>query len=120
HPAPPPLLGCPLVRRAHLTLQTNPLNCPALGPEPVPPSLQARRRRHAGAVLKARKNRLNGRKSLQDTGEETLYHSPGSRHHEPGVEIASATLENATTLGWEIERGVLYARNDGDEGRGIL
>src|SRR5262249_26430808 len=39
-----------------------------LGPEPVLPSLQAHSRRHAGAVPDARKNRLTGRKLLQETG----------------------------------------------------
>jgi AraC family transcriptional regulator len=39
------------------------------------PSLQAPHRRHAGAVPDARKNRLTGRKSLQETGERPPYHS---------------------------------------------
>ena len=38
-----------------------------LGPEPILPSLQAPRRRHAGAVPQVRKNRIKGRKPLQET-----------------------------------------------------
>jgi AraC family transcriptional regulator len=47
-----------------------------LGPEPVLPSLQAPGRRHSGAVPDARKNRLTGRKSRQETGERPPYYSP--------------------------------------------
>src|SRR5262249_16778295 len=47
-----------------------------LGPEPVLPALQAPRRRHAGAVPEARKNRLTGRKSRQETAQRPPYHSP--------------------------------------------
>jgi AraC family transcriptional regulator len=46
------------------------------GPEPVLPSLQAPRRRHAGAVPDARKDRITGRKSRQETGRRRPYHSP--------------------------------------------
>jgi hypothetical protein len=49
------------------------------GPEPLLPSLQAPRRRHAGSVPDARKNRLNGRKSRQETGRRTPYHSSCGR-----------------------------------------
>jgi hypothetical protein len=42
-----------------------------LGPEPVLPSLQAARRRHAGAVPDAHKNRLTGRNFRQETGRRT-------------------------------------------------
>jgi AraC-like DNA-binding protein len=47
-----------------------------LGPEPVLPSLQAPRRRHAGAVPDARKNRLTGRKFRQEAPERAPYHFP--------------------------------------------
>jgi hypothetical protein len=43
-----------------------------LGPEPVLPALQATRRRHAGAVPDARKDRLTGGKSRQETGPRAL------------------------------------------------
>jgi hypothetical protein len=46
-----------------------------LGPEPVLPSLQASRPYHAEAVPDARKNRLTGRKSRQETAERPPYHS---------------------------------------------
>src|ERR1700757_495768 len=46
-----------------------------LGPEPVLPPLQASHRRPAGAVPDARKNRLTGRKPLQETPERPPYHS---------------------------------------------
>ena len=41
-------------------------------------ALQAPRRRHAGAVPDARKNRLKGRKSPQENGQRPPYHSPGA------------------------------------------
>jgi len=56
-------------RRAHRLLR----------PEPVHPSLPAPGRRHPGAVPDARKNRLTGRKPLQEPGERAPYHS-----HEQG------------------------------------
>jgi hypothetical protein len=37
--------------------------------------LQAPGQRHAGAVPQVRKNRLKGRKSLQEPGPRALYHS---------------------------------------------
>ena len=68
-----------------LGLARRPIHCPRsgdrrlrrlLGPEPVLLSLQAPRRRHAATVPDARKNRLTGRKSLQDPGRRPPYHSP--------------------------------------------
>src|SRR5262249_30017047 len=50
-----------------------------LGPEPVLPALQAPRRRHAAAVPDARKDRLTGRKSRQETAARPPYHSPSAR-----------------------------------------
>ena len=46
-----------------------------LGPEPVLPSLQAPRRRHAGTIPYVRKNRIKGRKPLQEPGARALYDS---------------------------------------------
>jgi len=50
-----------------------------VGPEPVLPSLQAPRRRHAAAVPDSRKDRITGRKRRQETGERplTIPHEPG-------------------------------------------
>jgi AraC family transcriptional regulator len=47
-----------------------------LGPGPVHPPLQTRRRRHAGAVPDARKNRPKNRRSLQERESAPPYHSP--------------------------------------------
>ena len=46
-----------------------------LGSEPILPSLQARRRRHAGTIPYVRKNRIKGRKPLQEPGARALYDS---------------------------------------------
>jgi NAD(P)-dependent dehydrogenase (short-subunit alcohol dehydrogenase family) len=40
--------------------------------------------------------------------------------HTPLMPKRPTALEDATAPGWEFERGVPYASNDGDEGRGIL
>src|SRR5262249_32043033 len=50
-----------------------------LGSKPILPSLQARRRRRAGAVPQVRKKRIKGRKALQEPGPRALYHSVRTR-----------------------------------------
>ena len=55
-----------------LSLAADRRACRILGSEPVLPSLQAPRRRHAGTIPHVRKNRIKGRKPLQEPGPRAL------------------------------------------------
>ena len=62
--------------------------------EPILPSLQARRRRYAGTIPNVRRNRIKGRKPLQEPGARAHYDSSHGR----GARVARAAPARKT--GW--------------------